>query len=112
MHEYSIVKKEVERLSHKINGKKVNKVVFSLGRLSHGTPDSITAAFQSAIVDTPLAKAKLQVLNIEPRVKCLSCGKISQVVGDLNLNCIKCGSFSSELVQGEECYISSVEVED
>jgi hydrogenase nickel incorporation protein HypA/HybF len=112
MHEFSLVKKEVDRLKNKINGKKVKKIVFSLGRLSHGTPESINQAFKTATANTSLSKAEIEIVSIEPKIRCLSCGKVFQVTGDLKLNCIKCGSFSSELIEGEECYISSIEAED
>lgn len=112
MHEFSLVKKEVERLKDKVNGKKVNKVVFSLGRLSHGTPQSISQAFKTIAVDTPLSNAELQVLDIEPKVKCQSCGEIYGAEGDVKLTCAHCGSDSNEVIAGQECYISSIEVED
>ena len=112
MHELSLVKKEVENLRSKVNGKKVSRVVFSLGRLSHGTPESISKAFKSVTFDTPLSKAELQVISIDPKIKCLSCGKVFQATKDLSLNCTDCGSSSNELIKGEECHISSIEVED
>ncbi|MFH1621560.1 MAG: hydrogenase maturation nickel metallochaperone HypA [Candidatus Omnitrophota bacterium] len=111
MHEFSIVKKEVKRLSHKINGKKVSKVVFSLGRLSHGTPESIKEAFQTITVDTGLSVAEFEVLSIDPRIKCLSCGAIYGIENDINLKCPSCGSSSNEVIAGQECYISSVEID-
>lgn len=101
MHEYSIVKKEVERLSQRINGKKASKVVFSLGRLAHGTPDSITAAFKVATADTILSQTELQVLSIEPKVKCLSCGTSYGTERGINLSCPACGSSSNELISGQ-----------
>ena len=112
MHEFSLVKKEIERLKDKIEGKRVNKVVFSLGRLSHGTPQSISEAFKNIVVDSPLSNADLQVVSIEPKVKCQSCGEIYRVEGDMKLTCIQCGSGSSKVIAGDECYISSIEVED
>jgi hydrogenase nickel incorporation protein HypA/HybF len=110
MHEFSLVKKEVERIAHKINGQKVSKVVFSLGRLAHGTPDSITQAFKTLSVGTTLSEAELQVVSIEPKVKCLSCGAIFGVEKELSLSCPRCGSISNEVIAGQECYISSLEI--
>ncbi len=114
MHEFSLVKKEVDHLKSKINGKKISKIVFSLGRLSHGTPQSITEAFQTIAADTPLSNVEFEVVSIDPRAKCLSCGEVlnSEVSNNMELTCIKCGSNSSEIISGEECYISSVEVEN
>ncbi|MFC1645879.1 hydrogenase maturation nickel metallochaperone HypA [Candidatus Omnitrophota bacterium] len=112
MHEFSLVKKEVDRLKDKVNGKKVNKVVFSLGRLSHGTPQSISQAFKTIAVNSPLSSAELQVVDIEPKIKCQSCGEIYGAEGGMKLTCVQCGSGSSEVIAGQECYISSIEIED
>ncbi|MDD5005847.1 MAG: hydrogenase maturation nickel metallochaperone HypA [Candidatus Omnitrophica bacterium] len=112
MHEFSLVKKEVERIKNKIEGKKVSSAVFFLGRLAHGTPDSIREAFKIASVNTPLAHAKLEVKRINPKVKCLSCGKIFSLTREINFSCPLCNSKSNELIAGEECYIDSIEVEE
>ena len=111
MHEFSLVKKEVERLREKVNGKKVSKVVFSLGRLAHGTPSSIRDAFLVATSDTSLSGAELEVLSIDPKVKCLTCGYSYNVEGDIKLICPECGSESNELIAGKECYVDSIELE-
>ncbi len=112
MHEFSLVKKEVDRLRDKVKGKKVSKVIFFLGRLAHGTPESIKNAFKLATDNTPLSGADLKVVSIEPKVKCSSCENIFVIEGDINLSCPKCGSKSNELISGEECYIDSVEAVD
>ena len=111
MHEFSLVKKEVERLRDKVNGRKVNKVVFFLGRLAHGTSSSIKEAFQVITSDTSLSGAELEVLSIDPKVKCLSCGYSYNVEQDIKLSCPVCGSELNELIAGRECYINNVEVE-
>lgn len=112
MHEFSLVKKEVERAAAKVNGKKVGKVVFVLGKLAHGTPQSIKEAFKIAAQDTSLCKAKLKVVAVEPKVKCSNCGKVFSVNKEINLSCPECKSKSNELVAGEECYIDSIELEN
>lgn len=111
MHEFSLVKKEVERAIAKVNGKKVSKVVFVLGRLAHGTPQSIKEAFKIAAQGTALATAKLEVITVEPKVKCSKCSKVFSVDKEINLSCPECKSKSNELVAGEECYIDNIELE-
>lgn len=112
MHEFSLVKKEVERVLPKVNGEKVSRVVFFLGRLAHGTPRSIEEAFKIAARDSVLSKAKLEVVKIEPKVKCSSCGKVFSVNEEINLSCPGCQSKTNELVCGQECYIDSIEVKN
>jgi hydrogenase nickel incorporation protein HypA/HybF len=111
MHEFSLVKREVERLEQRIKGKKVDKVIFSLGKLAHGTPDSIKKAFKTVTIDTPLSEVAFEVISIEPKIKCLSCGEILNIDNGFGLKCANCGSSSNELISGDECFISSVEVE-
>ena len=110
MHEFSLVKKEVERIKDKIGPKKVAKVTFVLGKLAHGTPESIKQAFKVASIDTNLEGAKVEVIVKEPELKCLSCNNLFKVTGELKLSCPKCDSTSNEIVSGEECYVESIEL--
>jgi hydrogenase nickel insertion protein HypA len=127
MHEFSIVKKEVERTLLKVKDRQVSKVVFLLGRLAHGTPQSIRQAFQIACQDTSLAKAELEVITVQPRVKCSNCFKVFTPLENfmehkgisltgftvdkkINLSCPDCHCPTNELISGEECYIDSVEL--
>jgi len=112
MHEFSLVKKEVERVIAKVNGKKVKKVRFLLGRLAHGTPQSIKEAFKITTKDTILSTANIEVIVVEPQVKCNNCGKVFSVTKEINLSCPDCNSKSNELASGEECYIENIEVEN
>lgn len=112
MHEFSLVRKEVELLQSKVNGKRVNKVIFCLGGLAHGTPESIAQAFKIATVDTPLSEAELQIKIIEPKLKCSSCGNVFNVDKKPVFSCLACGSNLNEIISGQECSIDSVEVED
>lgn len=112
MHEFSLVKREVEKLQKKVGNRDVKKVVFFLGRLAHGTPNSIREAFKIAVFNTPLSNTKLDVKTIEPKAKCSSCGKIFRIQKNMNFSCDRCGSKLSDLISGNECYIDKVEVEN
>ena len=112
MHEFSLVKKEVEMLRSRINGKKINRIVFFLGRLAHGTVDSITEAFKVITANSPLSDAEIQIVSVEPKVKCSFCRDTFNADSEINLTCPKCGSKSNELIAGNECHIDSIEVED
>ncbi|MFC1753186.1 hydrogenase maturation nickel metallochaperone HypA [Thermoproteota archaeon] len=112
MHELSVVEKEVQKLKSKINGKTVSKVTFSLGKLAHGTPDSIRAAFELASEKCGLAKVECEIVTVDPKAKCLSCGEIVSISELVDFSCPECGSKSSELIAGQECFIDSVEVQD
>ena len=112
MHEFSVVKKEVDKVNQKASGKKVSKAVFFLGRLAHGSVDSITEAFRMDSVNTPLSQARLEIVNIEPRIKCSGCGIELSIENDMDFACLQCGCTSHVLFTGKECHIESIEVED
>lgn len=111
MHELSIVKKEIEKANQKANGKKVSKAVFFLGRLAHGSTDSITEAFRMASANTPLSEARLEIVHIEPRIKCSGCGMELNTLSAMDFACPQCGCTSHELIAGKECHIEHIEVE-
>lgn len=112
MHEYSIVKREVERILGIAKTKRVNRVVFSLGKLAHGNPESIKAAFTLAATGTSLSNVPLDIVNVEPKVQCLECKAVYACSKNLNLICPECGSALSELIAGEECRVERIEVEE
>jgi len=112
MHEFSLVKKEVEKAIRRTEGKKVTKIKFLLGKMAHGTPQSIREAFKIAAKDTAMSNVELDVVVVEPKVKCSGCGKVFNVDKEINLACPHCNSKSNELVAGEECYIENIELED
>ena len=112
MHEFSLVKKEVEKIRKKVGNKEIRKVVFFLGRLAHGTPNSIREAFKIAVCNTHLSTADLDVVTIEPKARCSSCGKIFSVEENEGFSCDSCGSNLNDLISGNECYIDKVEIEN
>ena len=112
MHEFSLVKQEVQRIMKQIGSKKVGKITFLLGKLAHGTPESIKKAFEVATQDTNLSNAKVEIIVIEPKIKCSSCGNVFNTENELKLSCPKCSSFSNELISGNECYIKDIELDN
>lgn len=111
MHEYSLVKKEVERIKAAANGKKVTRVIFHLGRLAHGNPESIRQAYSVATAESDLSGAEVEVVSIDPKIKCGDCGTVFGVEKKDAFSCPSCGSYAGELIAGDECYIEHIEAE-
>jgi len=109
MHELSLVQQEVAKASKEVGSKKVHKVIFNLGKLAHGTPESIKEAFSLAVPNTPLFGAEVVVNVIEPKVKCSSCGYEFNSDREIALACFKCKSTSTQVVSGKECCIDHLE---
>ena len=112
MHELSLIQKEVARAAQQVGKKKVRTVFFSLGKLAHGTPETIRNAFSMSVPNTPLMGAEVIVTVIEPRVKCSSCGYEFKAENTLDFHCPQCSGSSTEIVAGKECYIDRLDIEN
>jgi len=109
MHELSLIRQEIERFVREASLKKVKKIYFNLGRLAHGTPESIKQAFSLATVDTPLFGAEVIVNIIEPKIRCSRCGYDFLEDKKFIFKCPKCYSTSIDVVAGKECSIDHLE---
>ena len=112
MHEYSIVQALLDQCeSHaaKHGAKKITKVVTKIGVLSGVEPDLLQTAFDTFKEGTICEGAEF-VMNIQPVViRCRGCGE-ETTLEELNLTCLKCGSIQTEIVDGEEMYLMSLEM--
>ncbi|RTZ69204.1 MAG: hydrogenase maturation nickel metallochaperone HypA [Aquificaceae bacterium] len=114
MHEFSIVSSLmtlIEDLARKHNAKKVTKVVVGVGVLSGVEPDLLKIAFDTFKEKTICEEAEL-ILEIEKvAVKCMDCGKESQLEGRFSRKCPLCGSLNTEIVRGQDLQLKSLEFE-
>jgi len=113
MHEYSIVQSLIDSCDEhakKNSAKKVTKVVIKIGVLSGVEPHLLSEAFEAFKQGTICHEANL-VINIQKvKVHCNSC------LAELELEknefiCPKCGSFDIKVLDGEEMYLMSLELE-
>jgi hydrogenase nickel incorporation protein HypA/HybF len=63
MHELGIVQEVVEIVSEKSGGASVTRLVLEIGRLTAVLPDAIRFCFELATEDTPLAGARLEIVE-------------------------------------------------
>ena len=112
MHEYSIVQALLDQCeSHatKHGATKITKVVTKIGVLSGVEPDLLQTAFDTFKEGTICEKAEF-IMNIQPVViRCRDCGT-EVTLEKLNLACPKCESIQTEIVDGEEMYLMSLEM--
>jgi hydrogenase nickel incorporation protein HypA/HybF len=113
MHEYSIVQaliNQCEEHAEAHHAKKILKVVTKIGVLSGVEPDLLRTAFDTFKEGTVCDGAEL-VMQIQPVViYCRDCGH-EETLEDLALACPKCGSLATNVVDGEEMYLMSLEME-
>jgi len=113
MHEYSIVDSLLqlaEREAQNRKAVKILKIELKIGELSGVEPQLLKTAFDLFREETLAAEAEL-VIKIQPVVvKCQECGFRGEL-GDRVYRCPECGGGRLEIVDGEEMFLTSLELE-
>ena len=113
MHEYSIVQAlidQCEEVAAKNNVTSINKVVTKIGMMSGIDTHLLKIAFDTFKEGTLCAKAELE-LNIQKlKLECKDCGNIFEV-DEVHYSCVKCESLSVKVLDGEDMYLMSLEMQ-
>jgi len=114
MHEYSIVQallNQCEEHAAKHGATKIVKVVTKIGILSGVEPDLLQTAFDTFKEGTICDGAEF-VMHIQPLViHCHDC-KNESTLKELVLACPKCESLNTKVVDGEDMYLMSLEMNE
>jgi hydrogenase nickel incorporation protein HypA/HybF len=115
MHELSIAASIVDAVAETLSrypGARVKDVRVRLGALASVIEDSLQFCWGVTVEGTPLEGAKL-VINVLPVVvHCSACGKNGELESLQSFRCPHCGEPASDLRQGRELEIESIEIED
>ena len=113
MHEYSIVQallEQVEPFVAEHKAKKVTKVIVKIGVMSGVEPHLLEIAFDTFKEKTICDGAEF-VMNIQPlTVRCRECHARSELEAR-HYCCPVCGSIDVEVVDGEDMFLMSLEME-
>jgi len=113
MHEYSIVQALLEQCEDHVkanNATKVTKVVTKIGKLSGVEPHLLEIAFETFKEKTVCDGAEF-VMNLQNlRLYCNECQKESEQ-SEVRYLCAHCQSTNVSVVDGEEMYLMSLEME-
>lgn len=112
MHEYSIVSSLLslcEKEAKKQNAKFIKKLTVRLGRLSGVEPHLLKTCFDVFKEDTICHNAILILKIIEVKLFCHSCQK-EYVILDNNFLCHVCQSDETNIVNGQEMLLESIEI--
>jgi hydrogenase nickel incorporation protein HypA/HybF len=108
MHELSITQSVVEAVMDKTGDARISRVELEIGRLAGVVADSVAFCFELVTEGTPLAGARLDIVDIAGRGTCRDCGT-EMTLMNLIVLC-DCGSADVEVTEGQELRIRSVEV--
>ena len=87
------------------------KVTLSVGEMTEAIEDALQFAFEALCEEDPfLQGAVLEVRMVPPKSECLECGEVF-VHDRVHRLCPKCDSFATNLIEGRELQIDSIEVD-
>ncbi len=114
MHEYSIVQsllKSCEEYAKRNNSKKITKVIVKIGILSGVEPYLLQSAFDTFKEKTLCNKAEFIINHQKIVITCLSCKKESTLEKN-EFCCPVCQSNQIKVIDGEDMYLMSLELEN
>jgi hydrogenase nickel incorporation protein HypA/HybF len=111
LHELAIAESVVEIARRHAAGRQVTKVYLKVGHLRQVVPSALTFSFELVAQGTPVEGAELEVEEIPVTGKCRECGAENHLT-EFPLQCRACGAFDLEILQGEELYVESLELEE
>jgi hydrogenase nickel incorporation protein HypA/HybF len=119
MHELSIVTSVVETVTETLaalpdssKGARVLEVRLRIGALASVIPESLEFCWGIVSERTPLEGSRLVVNLLPVVVHCGPCGQDVELEGVQSFRCPRCGEPCSDMRQGRELEIDSIEIED
>ena len=119
MHELSLVTSIVETVTETLaalpdssRGSRVLEVRLRVGALASVIPESLEFCWGIASEGTPLEGSRLVVNVLPVVVHCALCGQDAELEGVQSFRCPRCGNPCSDMRQGRELEIDSIEIED
>ncbi len=113
MHEFSIVQSLLdlcEDNAKKNGAKKVLKVSIKVGKLSGVEPELLKTAFETFKLDTICDEALLEMSVQDVVIECRNCNQKSTLM-NLEGCCPNCESEDISIIDGNEMYLMSLEME-
>ena len=111
MHELAIADSVVQIASRHAGERRVTKVYLKVGHLRQVVPSALAFSFELVAQGTPVEGAELALEEIPVRGRCRECGTESQLT-EFPLQCAKCEGYDLEILEGEELYVESLELEE
>jgi hydrogenase nickel incorporation protein HypA/HybF len=111
LHELAIAESIVGISARHADGRRVTKVYLKVGHLRQVVPSALAFGFGLVAQGTPVEGAELEVQQIPAAGLCRDCGEETRLES-FPLQCRACGGFDLEILQGEELFVESLEMEE
>jgi hydrogenase nickel incorporation protein HypA/HybF len=111
LHELAIAESIVQIADRHANGRRVTKVQLKVGHLRQVVPSALAFSFELVAQGTPIEGAQLEMEEVPAIGSCRGCGEKSRLES-FPLQCKVCGGVDLELLEGEELYVESLELEE
>jgi hydrogenase nickel incorporation protein HypA/HybF len=108
MHELAVMEDVVREVETRIGTDGVRVIRLEIGQLAGVARDALEFCFEVCTSGTGLAGAKLDIVEIQARAICRTCG-VEHAVAWFGAPCA-CGSFDQRLVAGTEMRLKEVEL--
>lgn len=115
MHELSIalsVVDMIEEESERRGGLQVAAVHLRIGQLAGVVKEALVSSYQMACEDTPLAGSQLVIEEVPIIMYCRKCEARQRVNNSEWFICPACGQPVSEILQGKELELASLEINE
>jgi len=111
MHELAITQSIVDIALKSAPERQVKGITIVLGELSGIVEDSVRFCFEVLAADTAAKGAALTFHKVPAHLRCTKCA-FEFKLDNGDWACPQCGNLGGEVMQGRECYIESIDVED
>ncbi len=111
MHELAIAESVVQIANRHAGERQVTKVYLKVGHLRQVVPSALAFSFELVAQGTPVEGAELEVQQIPAAGLCRDCGEETRLAS-FPLQCRACGGFDLGILQGEELFVESLEMEE
>jgi hydrogenase nickel incorporation protein HypA/HybF len=111
LHELAIADSVVQIACRHAAGRQVTKVYLKVGHLRQVVPSALAFSFELVAQGTSVEGAELEMEEVPVSGRCRECRVESRLEG-FPLHCGACGGFDLQILEGEELYVESLELEE
>ena len=113
MHELSIAINVIEiakEYAEKANAKVIHEIEIEVGDMSGVVLESLEFALDCSVKNTILENTKRIITKVVGKARCNNCSNEFEI-NDLYYPCPKCNQFNSEVIQGKELRVKSINID-